>query len=528
MEKRWDYIVVGAGSAGSVLAARLSEDPDVQVLLIEAGGSDRRAKVRIPGLMNGAIRSTELNWHYLGEPDPTLGGRRLTWAGGRVLGGSSSINGMVYGRGLPADYARWVAAGNAGWGWEDMLPWFRQMEDWSGPPDPTRGQGGPLSVRSFAGTDAACASAMRALEALGVPRVADYSVGITEGIGLTQATQRDGWRHSAAAAWLAPARGRRNLDVLTGALALQLIIVGESCFGVRVGRRGRSFDLLAARETIVAAGAIASPKLLLLSGIGDPLELEAQGIEPKLAVPGVGRNMNEHVNIKLSAFVDRPTYNTESKGLPALRHGLRFLATGSGPASSPANHCQAFVRTDRALPSADVQIQLMPFGFGTPEQMLRNGMTAVVSPCQPEVRGRVTLRSTNPEDPPCISIALLESARDRATLLRGCRLAHQALVDGPVREFGGSIYAPIAGTDTDAQWLDFFRDTAALNWHPTSTCRMGAGPDDVVDTGLRVHGMQALSVVDASIMPCVTSANTNVPVLAIAERAARIIAQRNR
>ncbi len=518
----WDHIIVGGGSAGSVLAARLSEDPDRRVLLIEAGGHDWSPMIHMPGMVEGLLRSRTLNWQYRGDPDPTLNDRALVWAAGRVLGGSSSINGMVYGRGLPADYARWVAAGNPGWGWDAMLPWFRKMEHWTGTPDPARGSHGPLWVRRFDETNPACRSAMNALIAAGVPYVDDYAVGISHGIGLTQATQKHGWRHSVATAYLAPARRRANLRVISGACATRLLIDRGRCIGVEVRHRGRLITLHATRELTVAAGAIGSPKLLLLSGIGGADMLRPHGIAVVHELPGVGCHLNDHVNVRLSAHVDQPTYNSARHGLKALRHGVHFLATGTGPVSSPANHVQAFVRTDPAGMSADVQIQLMAFGFGTPEEMRQDGITAVVSPCQPEVRGQISLHSADPAAPPRISIAMLSQAKDVAALLRGCRIAEAAILDGPK----GRIYEPGHRPRSDAEWLSFFRVNAALNWHPTSTCRMGPGADDVVDGALRVHGLEGLSVADASVMPCVTSGNTHVPVVAIAERAAELIARR--
>jgi choline dehydrogenase len=526
VRKAWDYVIVGAGSAGATLAGRLSRDPSRQVLLLEAGGGDLSPLVRIPGLVETVIGSRALNWGYEGEPDNTLGGRALTWAAGRALGGSSSINGMVHGRGLPADYDRWVAAGNPGWGWNDMLPYFRRMEHWTGPPHPTRGRDGPLWVRRFEETDSACADVMAALIDEGVPPVDDYAVGIAEGVGLTQATQKNGLRHSAANAYLAPARGRPNLTIRTRTTALGLIITGGRCVGVRAERRGKVTDFRAERETILCAGAIASPKLLWLSGVGPAEDLRRLGIPVRHALDGVGRNLNDHVNILLSAFVNHRTYNTRRSGLAGLAEGLRFLATRSGPASSPANHIQAFVRTDPESPVSDVQLQVMPFGFGTPGEMARDGLTVVVSPCHPEARGQVTLGSDNPRAPPRISMAMLESRRDQERLLRGCKLAYHVLRAGPGRTLGGQIYAPAEEPQDDDAWLAFFRETAALNWHPTSTCRMGPGPDDVVDGQLRLHGLEGISIADASVMPCVTSGNTNAPVIAIAERAADMIAAR--
>ena len=497
-----------------MLAARLSEDPARQVALIEAGGRDWWPAIHVPGMVEGLLGPGRLNWHYQGDPDPSLKGRALVWAAGRVLGGSSSINGMVYGRGLPADYARWVADGNPGWGWEDMLPWFVKAETWHGAPHPARGTSGPLAVRRFDATDPACRAAMAAL---GVPLVEDYAVGIREGAALTQATQAQGWRHSTARAYLRPARHRPNLHVLTDTQALRLCLDRGRCTGVIVARRGREQELAARGEVIVAAGAIASPVLLLRSGIGDGDALE--GRAQVHALPAVGRHLNDHVNVRLSAHVTTPSYNRARRGWRALAHGARFLATGAGPASSPANHVQAFVRSDPALASADLQIQLMAFGFGTAAQMQTDGMTAVVSLCQPRARGRVMLRGGAPR----IVMAMLGDADDCATLARGCRIAAAAMVDGP----GGQIYEPAVLPHDDAGWLAFMRANAGLNWHPTSTCRMGCDPaTSVVDATLRVHGLAGLSIADASVMPCVTSGNTNAPVIAIAERAAAMIARR--
>lgn len=469
----WDYIVVGGGSAGAAIAGRLSENPDRLVLLLEAGGGDFFAPIiMIPELVERAITSRKLNWHFAGEPDPTLNGRSLTWAAGRPIGGSSSINGMVYGRGLSADYAAWVAAGNPGWGCEDMLPAFKKLETWSGVANFSRGDNGPVHVRRFNETEAACEATMQAFINAGVPYVEDFSIGITHGIGRTQATQRRGWRHSAATAYLRPARRRKNLRVATNTRVDRVLLSGTRCTGVEALRRGVKLILRASREVIVAAHAIGTPKLLLLAGIGAPDALAAHGILPRHELPGVGRGMNDLVNIKISAFVDTPTYNTARSGRKGLRHGVDLIARG---------------------------------------------------------RGAVSLRSANPAAPPRINMPTLSSRDDVDVLHEGCALTLEMLHAGPGKKFNTRIYAPAAGRMNKAALLEFFRETAALNWHPTSKCRMDPNPADgaVVDSTLAVHGLSGLSIADASVMPAVTSSNTNVPVIAIAERAAGFVAARN-
>jgi len=526
LSETFDYIIAGAGSAGATLAARLSERSDRTVLLLEEGGMDHSPSIHIPGLLGNLLTSKTMNWHYRGEPDPTLDGRALVWMGGRVVGGSSSINGMVYGRGLPHDYARWVAAGNEGWGWADLLPYFRRMETWSGAPDPARGGGGPLHVRPFTEPHRACTSAMDALVAAGVPFVADYSVGIDEGVGYTQATQRGGWRHSVARAYLAPALRRPNLTLRTRSSATRLIVEGQRCKGIEYRRGGKTMIAYAAREVIVSLGAIGSPALLLRSGIGDGQALRDIGISATHDLPGVGRHLNEHVNVKISATVNVPTYNTERLGWGKVRNGLRWLVDRKGPAASPANHGQAFVRTDPTLPSADVQIQFMAFAFHDDPKVNDDGVSAIVSLCAPRARGNVSITSADPAARPKIEIALLSEPEDVSGLIAGSRIARAALEGGPGRDLGGRIVFPSPDAESDSDWLAFIRRTAGLNWHPTSTCRMGPGAEDVVGADLRVHGLTGLSVCDASVFPCVTSANTNVPVIAVAEKGADLIAAR--
>jgi len=526
-EASWDYIIAGAGSAGATLAARLSADPSHRVLLLEAGGRDSSPFIHIPGFLGNALMSKTLNWHYLGEPDSSLGGRRLTWAGGRVLGGSSSINGMVYGRGLPADYDGWAAEGNAGWGWSDLLPHFRDLETWSGTPHATRGTAGALQVRPFLEPHPACMAVLDGFVAAGVPRVDDYSVGIEHGIGITQATQRGGWRHSAAMAFLTPARGRSNLTVLTHSHAHRLLLENGRCVGVEYERHGQLHSARAEREVVVCTGAIATPKLLQLSGIGPEALLRQHGITVRHHLPGVGQNLNDHVNVKLSAHTSVPTYNSARFGLGKALNGMRWLVDRRGPASSPANHGQGFIKTRPGLASADVQVQLMAFAFNDDPLSKRDGISTIVSLCRPEVRGSVGLSAADPKAAPRIDIRMLDSDRDIAALMAGAKIARDVMLASAVK-YNNDVFAPKPAVRSDADWLAFFRQNAGLNWHPTSTCRMGSGALDVVGADLRVHGIEGLSIADASVMPTVTSANTNVPVIVIADKAAGLILARTR
>jgi choline dehydrogenase len=519
----WDHIIVGAGSAGSALAARLSEDPDRRVLLLEAGGWDWRPAIHIPGMLYEAINNPRLNWKFDGEPDPSLNGRTLTWAAGRVLGGGSSINGMVFVRGLPADFDDWAGAGNPGWDWASMLPYFKRLEHWEGAPNPARGMDGPVHVRRFDQPSAVSAAALEAFGMMGTPIVDDYNAGITEGIGLTQASQRHGRRHSAALAYLHPARRRTNLVIRTGALVSGVILEGTRCVGVNlVGADGRTEAIRANGDVVLATGAIVSPKLLMLSGIGDPAQLRAHGVAVRHALPGVGANMNEHVNAFFSATVNIQTYDAIRHGPRRMLAGMRWLARRDGPASAPANQLQAYYKTDPSLASADVQIQTMPVGFG-PQSAGQQGVTTVLSLTRPETRGKVSLRSSDPAAPPRIEISLLDSDRDIRTLIKAARYVRDVYQAAPMKKLVVRETMPTADVQSDAEWLAYFRETSRLNWHPTSTCRMGPGPDDVVDSRLRVRGVDNLRIADASIMPIVPSGNTNASCIAIGEKAADLI-----
>lgn len=521
MRREWDHIIVGAGSAGATLAGRLSTDPDRSVLLLEAGGWDRSPIVRIPGFVYNAIRSEKLNWHFLGDPDPTLDGRVLKWAAGKAIGGGSSINGMVYVRGLRSDFARWAEAAGDAWGWDGLLPHFRALEHWHGTPHAARGTQGPVQVRTFCEPNAATLSVLNGFVSHGTPYVADYNAGIDEGIGLTQGNQANGLRCSAADAYIHPARKRSNLTIRTGTRVLRLIVEGNRCAGVVVADGSGETELRCSGEVILSAGAISSPKLLMLSGIGDPAQLAEHDIPVRLALPGVGADLNDHVNCFVTSSVDVMTYNAWRKGPRKAVAGLRWLIDREGPASTTANHVQAFMKTDPGLPFADVQVQTM--ATSSPGGDARQAVTSVISLCRPEVRGRIGLRSDDPSAAPRIAMAFLSNERDLRTLTSAARQVRDIHRAGPGHQYAGQVVGGAAQAESDADWLAYFRATSHLNWHPTSTCRMGNGPMDVVDPTLRVHGLAGLRIADASIMPTVTGGNTNAPCIMIGEKAADLI-----
>jgi choline dehydrogenase len=522
MMQTTDYIVVGAGSAGAVLAARLSEDGKSSVLLIEAGGRDAGPSFFVPGLMPRVIRSPQTNWHYPGAADPTLHGRSLSWAAGKVLGGSSSINGMVFVRGLKSGFDNWSQSGATGWDWDGLLPYFRKLETWDGEANPSRGTSGPIGVRRFTETNAAAATWLDAASASGiVPYVPDHNNGVDEGVSLNQASQIQGMRCSTSGGYLRAKGASNTLAIKTGLTVIRLMITGTRCTGV-VTADGQSFHVT--REVIVCAGAIGSPKLLMLSGIGDPNCLHPLGIRVIHDLPSVGDHLNEHLNTKIMVRSRARTYSSEGRGLRYLTGAVRWLGTRSGPAASPVGHVQAFLKTTPDLPAANIQVQVIPMGF--PPAAVEDGdlCSAVISLTRPRSRGRINLLSMDPRVPPQVAINLLSEMEDIRELAAGCDVVRQIHARG--RLSGGLQDEILPGSthgNSLSSWRDYFAAHGALNWHPTSTCRMGSDDRAVVDLSLRVRGIDGLRICDASVMPTVTAGNTNAPVIAVAEKLADII-----
>jgi len=524
-----DYVIVGAGTAGCVLAARLSEDPDVTVCLIEAGPPDRHPFIHVPALVGAAIGTKSINWGFLTEPQAALDGRRVPVPRGRVVGGSGSINGMAYFRGQPQDYDDWAAAGNAGWSWREVLPYFLRSEDnVDHRGSPWHGQDGPIHVTHIPRPNPLNAAFLEAFAQVGgYPACDDFTGARPEGYGLRQGTIHHGQRDSSAVAFLRPVLSRPNLRLVTDALVTRVLLDGARATGVEAILHGQPQQLRAARETLLCAGAFQSPQLLMLSGIGDAQELRTHGIDLRHHLPGVGRDLHDHP----AAPILRETRNTLSYGLswPTLPRAAwnlaQYLFARSGPLASNVFESTAFIRSHAAADRPDVQIVFQPArrnpnGFPLP---LGHGYAISAVNLYPRSRGRITLASRDPRAPPRIDPNLLGDPQDFAPLLAGLRLGHQ-LLDAPAfARFAAVEIAPGAGINDDAALTAYVRRSAGTVHHPVSSCRMGRDDGAVVDDQLRVHGIDALRVVDASVFPSIIGGNTNAPVVMVAEKAADLL-----
>lgn len=517
LAERYCYIIVGAGSAGCVLANRLSEDPARQVLLIEAGGSGRSPYIHIPAAIVKAIGNPALDWMHLSEPDPTRGQRVDLWSAGKGLGGSSSINGMLYVRGSPADFDAWAALGATGWSAAEVAPLFRRMERTGFGQDQERGRDGPLSVEPLRTRHPLGAAFERAAIEAGLAANPDYNR-VQEGVGPPQLTQRRGARWSAARAYLEPAKARRNLTVLTGATVDRLRLEDGRCAGVELRGRGP----LRARETIVCAGTMGSPMLLLRSGIGPGDELRALGIAVAADLP-VGRNLQEHPHIAVSHDVRGRTYNQEVNGPRAAWHLMNWALFRRGPVASPYPHAVGFFRSHPALVQPDIQLMFGPFAFtigeGGVTPYRRPAVTSVVALSYPKSTGQLTLRSPDPDAPPRIEHRLLDHPDDIAALIRAGRFVREIARQPALAPHLVAERLPGPGVESDGEWEAYARATSSLTNHPIGTCRIG----DVVDARLRVKRIAGLRVADASVIPRHLSGNINAAVMMIGEKTSDLI-----
>ena len=520
--KQYDYIIVGAGSAGCVLANRLSESGQNRVLLLEAGGSDWNPLIHMPAGLAKLVRFGALNWNYQTEPEAELGGRRLYWPRGKVLGGSSSINAMCYVRGHRKDYNLWAEAGCKGWSFDEVLPYFKRAESFEHGESDFHGDDGPLHVQELRHTNPLTDVFLKAAEAAGLPRSDDFNNARQRGVGQYQVTQKDGVRWSTASAYLDPAKERPNLTVTTHAMVEKVLLDGDRANGVEY-RVGNDLKSAEAGEVILCGGAINSPQLLMLSGIGPADHLHDHGIEVRQDTPGVGSNLQDHLDIcTLYKCTEKITYDRINE----LVAGVRYLLTRGGVGSSNIAEAGGFVVSELATDDRpDIQLHFVPAQLDDHgrNRLPGHGMTIHACPLRPESRGSIRLHSPNPAAAPAIRANYLTEEYDRQMMLQCARLARRIFQAEPFGPFRGDEIYPGRQHQSDAELMEFIRRKAESIYHPVGTCRMGADRNAVVDPQLRVNGVDGLRVVDASVMPQLVSGNTNAPTIMIAEKASDMI-----
>ncbi len=526
----FDYVIVGAGSAGCVLAARLSEDPRARVLLLEAGPEDRNPWLHIPVGYFRTVWDPRFAWLYETEPEESTMGRAMPWPRGRVLGGTSAINGLVYIRGQPQDYDHWRQLGLAGWGWDDVLPYFRRAEDNERGSDAFHGRGGPLAVSDLRMRHPLCEAFIAAAEEAGIPRNPDFNGASQEGVGYYQLTTRNGLRCSTATGYLRPARRRPNLAVRTGATVERIELAEGRAAGVTYYRRGRTETAAAAAEVILCAGAIGSPHILQLSGIGPGEALRAAGIAPRHALAGVGANLQDHFQVRMYYRCTRPiSLNDQLRSLAGkARIAAEFALRRAGPMTVGAGQVGVFTRSHADVATPDIQFHVFPLSTERPGLGIRglhpfSGFTACVNHSRPESRGSVMAKSPDPSAPPAIRPNFLDAEADRRAAVAGVRIARRIMARPAMAPHIAEEVSIGPGHDSDEAILQRAREVGATIFHPAGTCRMGRDEGAVVDEALRVRGIAGLRVVDASVMPTLISGNTNAPVVMIAEKAADLI-----
>ncbi len=523
----FDYIVVGAGSAGSVLANRLSADPKHKVLVLEAG-RESHPWSRIPVGFARLIENPAANWLYSSEPEEATGNRRVPIPRGKLLGGSSSINGMVFVRGQAQDYDTWAQFGNRGWSYREVLPIFRAMEDYRGDGDAEyRGQGGPLKVNESNESGPIYDALIKAASEVGIGYTKDYNGASQDGIGMTQATIRNGRRQSTAFCYLDPARSRPNLTIQANALTECLLLEGKRCVGVRFTVNGQQREARANKEVVVSAGSINSPQLLELSGIGQPDLLRNLGIEVKHELKGVGENLRDHYSPRMKWTVPGSlgmTYNDKARGIGLVWQALKYAFTNKGLLGLPAAPIRAYVRTRAGLDAPDAAISWIPFLVGENFQLAKqSGVTAIMNILRSESTGSIHIASASPNKPPAVRFNFLSAQLDRDVTLEAMRITRRIMTAPSMRDIATDEIAPGVNIQSDNELLDWVKKNAETTYHPVGTCKMGHDPMAVVDDQLRVHGMEGLRVADASIMPTLTSGNTNAPSIMIGEKASRMM-----
>jgi choline dehydrogenase len=534
-----DVVVIGAGSAGCVLANRLSDDAKVKVLVLEAGERDSSFVADVPGLTMRLMGNPATDWCHAAEPDPTLDGRTLIWHAGKMLGGGSGMNGLVYIRGLRRDYDDWAAAGCQGWGWNDVVPYFRRAEGFEDGTLASLGTNGPLSVSRIRSLHELTPPFVEACAQVGLTTLEDYNAGEREGAFVNLTTQRRGQRSSTARSYLRPAAGRANLRVVRGASVDKIVFEGNRACGVRFYVGNDVHEVKVRSEVLLSAGTLQSPLILMRSGIGPGAELRAQGIEVRFDAGGVGQNLQDHTGIMIGKFVNVPTYNSQMDPLNGLRHLCNYLLFRRGPLASAAVQAMAWARSDQRLAEPDVHLNFFPFGvdYNAAPPAMHKRPCVSVGACisRPYSRGRVRLRGREARDRPIIEHRMLDDERDLATMVRSVRLIESIFAAAALAPAVVGTSAPFENIaparDPDSQRIDshalekIVRETAGLGLHAVGTCRMGSDAASVVDTELRVRGVNGLRVIDASIMPRLVSANTNAASIMIGEKGADLVRQ---
>ena len=527
----WDFIVVGGGSAGCVLASRLSEDPGKRVLLLDAGRHDKHLYTRVPAGQMQAFPRTDMNWLYMSEPDPSRADRVDIWPAGKIIGGGSAINGMMYVRGHRSDYDHWASLGNEGWSYDDVLPHFRNLETSEVGDAGSRGFDGPQWVSKVPISNPLNDAFVQAATEVGIPYNPDLNGHSQEGVGICQATQKRGWRHSTARAFLAPALKRDNLELQLGAQVDRIVVENGRATGVEYRVKGESRSASASSGVVVSAGAIASPKLLLLSGIGSPEQLAQHGIDTVHELAGVGQNLLEHPVVSMSYHVRNATTLTSDLNNPfrSLMHGLNYIFRGRGALATCIGHVQALAHTRENLPAPNAQIIFAPLSYELtddgPMPYRKPAVGVGIGLCRVQSSGEIRLRSAKPDDSPVIDYSLLDNPDDVSQLVEALRLSREIFSAPAMKYYVMDERSPGVELQDDAALEKYIREESGLMFHPCGTCKMGNDEMAVVDDKLKVRGLKGLWVADASIFPTIPAGNINATCIMVGEKAATLIAQ---